>query len=162
MCPGGITLQKTYLCTIVTLLWLYAPIEIKEHVYKQLLLPSLEYYSAIWDPHHQTSITKLEMIQHHAAHFVLNRPWYRSNHNHDSITEMLAYLKWPSLQTRKTIARLTLLLKIVKNFLVIPDHCLPSPALFSFTRAQHPLKLQQLQWSIDIYKYSFLSRTIIQ
>ena len=40
----------------------YAPIEIKEHVYKQLLLPSLEYCSAIWDPHHQTSITKLEMI----------------------------------------------------------------------------------------------------
>ena len=30
-----------------------APIEIKEHVYKQLLLQSVEYYSAIWDPHHQ-------------------------------------------------------------------------------------------------------------
>ena len=97
----------------------YAPIEIKEHIYKQLLLPSLEYCSAIWDPHHQTSITKLEMIQHHAAHFVLNRPWYRSIHNYDSITEMLAYLKWPSLQTRRTIARLTLLFKIVKNLLAI-------------------------------------------
>ena len=32
----------------------YAPLEIKEHVYKQLLLPSLKYCS---DPHHQTSIT---------------------------------------------------------------------------------------------------------
>jgi len=39
-----------------------APTEIKEHVYKQLLLPSVEYCSAIWDPHHQTSITKLDMI----------------------------------------------------------------------------------------------------
>ena len=48
----------------------YAPIEIKEHIYKQLLLPSLEYCPAIWDPHHQTSATKLEMIQNHAARFV--------------------------------------------------------------------------------------------
>ena len=102
------------------------------------------------------------MIQHHAARFVLNRPWYRLNHNYDSITEMLAYLKWPSLQTR-AIARLTLLFKIVKNLLVIPNHCLPLPAAsVSFTRAQHPLKLQQLQSRIDIYKYSFLPRTIIQ
>ena len=102
------------------------------------------------------------MIQHRAARFVLNRPWHRSNYNHDSVTEMLAYLKWPSLQTRRTIARLTLLFKIVKNLLVIPDHCLPSPASVSFTRAQHPLKLQQLQSRVDIYKYSFLPRTIIQ
>ena len=131
------------------------------HVYKQLLLPPLEYCSAIWDPHHQTSITKLEMIQHHAARFVLNRPWHRSNHNYDSITEMLAYLKWPSVQTR-TIARLILLFKIVKKLLVIPNHCLPSPASVSFTCAQHPLKLQQLQSRISIYKYSFLPRTIIQ
>ena len=41
-------------------------------------------------------------------------------------------------------------------------HCLPSPASVSFTRAQHLLKLQQLQSRIDIYKYSFLPRTIIQ
>ena len=102
------------------------------------------------------------MIQHHAAHFVLNRSWYRSNHNYDSITEMLAYLKWQSLQTRRTIARLTLLFKIVKNLLVIPNHCLPSPASVSFTRAQHPLKLQQFQSRINICKYSFLPRTIIQ
>jgi len=29
-----------------------APSEIKEHVYKQLVLPSIEYCSAIWDPYH--------------------------------------------------------------------------------------------------------------
>ena len=66
-----------------------APSEIKEHVYKQLLLPSLEYCSTIWDPYHQTSISKLEMIQHRATRFVLNKPWHRSNQNHDSITDML-------------------------------------------------------------------------
>ena len=57
---------------------------------------------------------KLEMIQHRAACFVLNKPWYKSNQIHDSVTEMLAYLKWPSLQNRRKIARLTLLFKIVK------------------------------------------------
>ena len=36
------------------------------------------------------------------------------------------------------------------------------PVSVSFTRAQHPLKIQQLQSKIDIYKYSFLPRTIIQ
>ena len=49
------------------------------YVYKQLLLPSVEYYSAIWDPHYQTNIAKLEMIQHRAARFVLNKLWHKSN-----------------------------------------------------------------------------------
>ena len=35
------------------------PIQIKEHFYKKLLLPSIEYCSAIWDPYHQTTISKL-------------------------------------------------------------------------------------------------------
>ena len=43
------------------------------------IIPSLEYCSAIWDPYHHTSIGKLEMIQHRAVRFVLNKPWHRSN-----------------------------------------------------------------------------------
>ena len=39
---------------------------------------------------------------------------------------------------------------------------LPPAASVSFTCTQHPLKLQQLQSRIDIYKYSFLPETIIQ
>ena len=102
------------------------------------------------------------MIQHRAARFVLNKPWHRSNQNHDSITDMLTSLQWPTLQNRRTIARLTLFFKIVKNLLVIPHHCLPSPTLVSSTRAQHPLKLTQLETRVDVYKYSFLPRKIIQ
>jgi len=139
-----------------------APLQIKEHVYKQLLLPSIEYCSAIWDPYHQTSINKLEMIQHYAARFVLNKPWQRFNQQHDSITEMLTYLKWPSLQNRRTISRLTLLFKIVNKLVEVPDHCQPTLTPVSYTRAYHPLKLAQLQSRIDVYKYSFLPKTIIQ
>ena len=48
---------------------------LKEHSYKQLVLPTIEYCSAIWDPHHQNAIHQLEMIQHRAARFVL-RPLF--------------------------------------------------------------------------------------
>ena len=47
----------------------------QKYVYKQLLLSSIEYCSAIWDPYHHSDINKLEMIQHYAAHFVLNKAW---------------------------------------------------------------------------------------
>jgi len=98
-----------------------APTEIKDHLYKQLLLPSIEHYSAIWDPYgHNTSIYELEMIQHQAAHFALNKLWMRpSEQQHDSITDMLKYLDWPSLQDRRTVSRLTMLFKIVGKLIVV-------------------------------------------
>ena len=55
--------------------------QIKEYTYKQLLLPSVEYCSVVWDPYHQGDVLKLEMIQHRAAHFILNKPWHRNQHN---------------------------------------------------------------------------------
>ena len=62
------------------------------HVYKQLLLPSIEYCSAIWDPYHHTDKNKLEMIQHYAASFVLNKPWHREQQN-NSITHTYVNLR---------------------------------------------------------------------
>ena len=61
--------------------------KLKNTLYKQLLLPSIEYCSAVWDPCHQGDVLKLEMIQHHAAHFILNKPWHRNQQN-DSITDI--------------------------------------------------------------------------
>ena len=58
---------------------LNASTQIKEYVYKQLLLPSNEYCSAIWDPYHPSDI--LGMIQHYAARFILNKPWHRQQQN---------------------------------------------------------------------------------
>ena len=111
-----------------------APLEIKDYLYKQLLLPSIEYCSVIWDPHHITSIYKLEMIQHRAARFALNKPWLRSaQQENSSVTDMLTYLKWSTLQDRRTIARLTLLFKILHKMIAILDHCLPLPAPISST-----------------------------
>ena len=73
----------------------HAPQHTKEHVYKQLLLPSLDYCSALWDPYHKSDIRKLEIIQHCSARFVLNRPWYQGPQN-DSITNTaMAYFRTP-------------------------------------------------------------------
>ena len=82
------------------------------YTYKQLVLPSIDYCSAIWDPYTKNDISKLEMLQHRAARFVMNKPWYRQYHNM-SITKILAELHWPTLQNRRKQARLILMFKIV-------------------------------------------------
>ena len=62
------------------------PKHFKEYAYNQIILPSIQYCSAIWDPFHQSEIHKLEMLQHRAARFILNRPWRRNIR--DSISQM--------------------------------------------------------------------------
>ena len=129
--------------------------------YKQLVLPSIDYCSAIWDPYTKSDISKLEMLQHQAVCFVVNKPWYRQCHN-VSITKILAELHWPTLQNHRKQARLILMFKIVNGNLIVPAHCLPLPPTLSYTCANHSLKYAHLQSNMDIYRYSFLPRTIPQ
>ena len=93
--------------------------ELKELSYKQFVLPVLDYTSSIWDPYgpyHQNQINKLEMIQHRAAHYVLNQPWRRNVR--DSINSLLLSLKWPTLQLHRESIRIILLYKIINHI-----HC---------------------------------------
>ena len=89
------------------------------------------------------------MIQHRAAHFVLNKPWNR--HQRDSITDMLKQLNWPSLQERRKQSCLTLMYKIVNHLLIVPDRCLPTPSPITRTHAHHPQKFLHLQSTVDTY-----------
>ena len=101
-----------------------------------------------------------------------------------SVTEMLQYLKWPTLQIhckylRLTLIfniinnlkwptlqihckylRLTVLFKIINKFVMIPNQYFPTPAQLSSTRSNHPRKLFHYQSSNDTYKFSFFPRTI--
>ena len=45
----------------------HTPQNIKEYTYKQLVLPSVDYCSEIWDPFTKSDISKLEMLQHQAV-----------------------------------------------------------------------------------------------
>ena len=42
----------------------HTPQDVKKYTYKQLVLPSIDYCSAIWDPYTNSDILKLEMLQH--------------------------------------------------------------------------------------------------
>ena len=50
---------------------------IKEHCYKASVRPIIEYATNIWAPHTTQDISKIEMLQRRAAHFVCNR--YKRN-----------------------------------------------------------------------------------
>ena len=78
------------------------PVHLKVQAYKQLSAANIAF---IWDLHNQTDIQKLEMVQHQAACFVLNKPWLH-NKNNESVTQMLEDLQWPNLQTRRKYLRL--------------------------------------------------------
>ena len=92
---------------------------------------------------------------------MMNKPWYRQQHN-ASITKMLAELHWPTLQNRRKQARLILMFKIVNGNLMVLARCLPQPPTMTCTCANHSLKYAHLQSDLDIYRYSFLPRTVPQ
>ena len=134
-----------------------SPVQINKYLYKQLLLPSIEYCSAIWDPYYLTDIKKIEMIQHR---FVLNKPWHKLSHDHDSVTEMLTNLGWPKLEERSKIARLTLLFKIMRVLLEVPARYIPQLTPYTATCAHQPLKLTRIYSRTDLHRNSFLPRSI--
>ena len=101
------------------------------------------------------------MLQHRAARFAMNKPWYRQCHNM-SITKILAELYWPTLQNRRKQARLILMFKIVNGNLIVPARYLPLSPILSCTCANHSLKYAHLQSNMNIYRYSFLPRTVEQ
>ena len=80
--------------------------------------------------------------------------------NRDSITNILENLQWPTLQERRKSARLVLLYKVLHDLLIIPNCYLPFKSTVLRTRHSHNFKLVPYQPRIDVYKYSFLPRTV--
>ena len=67
----------------------------KSVTYITMVHPTLEYGSAVWDPHQQTDIRLLEKVQRRAARYVTNN--YRDRLP-GTVTSMLENLKWSSLE----------------------------------------------------------------
>ena len=108
--------------------------KVKEHAYKSLVRPSLEYACSVWDPYTKEDITQLEQVQHRAArYFNTNR-----YHNTSSVSNMIEHLNWRILADRRTDARLVMLYKITHELVVIPKtDILIQPVRFS--RNMHSL-----------------------
>ena len=70
----------------------------KALAYQSLVRPVLEYATSAWDPHLKSHVNNIEMVQRRAARFVNSD--YRQT---SSVSPMLSSLKWPTLQSRRTL-----------------------------------------------------------
>ena len=70
----------------------------------------MEYASIVWDPYQITYINNLEGIQRRVAR------WAISDYSRfSSVSNLLESLKWPALELRREIARLSFFHKITHN-----------------------------------------------
>ena len=136
--------------------------QIRERAYKSLVRPQVEYASILWDPPHNqgpsstrqsTLAHQVEMVQRRSARYVCNR-----YHNTSSVTNMLDELAWPTLEARRSNARLCMMYRIIHGLVAIPfDHLfIPSQ---SRSRG-HDQRFIVTRTRLNIYRDSFLPRTI--
>ena len=128
---------------------------IKSTAYQALVRPQLEYAACVWDPHEAKYINQLEMIQRRSARFVCN--------NYDrqaSVSQMINDLKWDSLQTRREVARLTLMKQIQEGAAAIPIELTPAAKQrLRRTTTGNNHQLAQPFCRTDALKFSYIPRT---
>jgi hypothetical protein len=124
--------------------------KVKNHAYKDIVRPKLEYSFSVWDPDSKAQINQLEKVQRHAARFVTNR-----YHSASSGTNMIDTLNWPTLEARRTKFRLIMLYKIIHHVVAIspPDNLLVPDDRRSRLSRDHGLR--HIHTSKDSYKFSF-------
>ena len=132
------------------------PSSIKQQMYYTLVRPLLEYGSMIWDPYTQSDIQKLETIQRRAARFCTNN--YKRTQG--TVTNILSKLNWPTLQQRRTVARLVTMYKIQHHEVTIPVPHYIQRQQGKSTRYYHHMKFRVMGPSSNTYKFSFFPRTI--
>jgi hypothetical protein len=94
------------------------PISCCKTAYIALVRSVLEYGSVVWDPYLTRNIDKLERIQRNDACFITGD--YKSRHE-GAVTNMLKDFDLPTLQDRRTNAKLVFLYKVVEGLVPAID-----------------------------------------
>ena len=127
-----------------------------------MVRPILEYACTVWDPYKEGQIKIIENVQRRSARFVLNQ--YKQT---TSVTNLLSHLRWTSLQSRRKIARLIMLYKILNNMAQVDfgrlnktqEPKVQAPA--KRDRRAHSHQLALIQCLRKYRRHSFLPRTIL-
>ncbi len=127
----------------------------KSLAYLSLVRPCVEYASSVWDPFLQKHINELEQIQRRSGRFV-----YSDYRRSSSASAMLHKLHWPTLQSRRTQARLMVFYKAVNGLIAVPvDHLRRSSRVTRETSGS-AVSFTRLSSKCNTYKNSFFCRTI--
>ena len=127
--------------------------ETKKSAYTALVRPTLEYCSAVWDPHTNELTQKVGKIQRRAARLVFNNYDWQT-----SVNELIRKCGWDMLSTRREIARLCILHKAIGGYLALPVQNYLQPVQRQ-TRRSHSGAYIEHQTRLDCFKYSYVPRT---
>ena len=84
--------------------------KVKQMAYTTYIRPTMEYASPVWDPHTKRNTNKIEMAQRRCARYVTGN-FDRTS----SVTSLLNYLSWPTLEERRCQNRLAVIYCILHN-----------------------------------------------
>ena len=133
--------------------------EIEYQAYLALVRPQLEYIRCCtWDPHIQKQIKDIESVQRRAARFVKNE--YSTAPG--TATKLLNDLKWPTLDKRRKVARLTMMFKVVSGLSAIkfPPLCRKGDRVLDNSSLRSKFIHRQVGAKTNTYQHSFIARTI--
>lgn len=105
-----------------------APKSVKEKAYTACVRPILEYAAFCWSPTSDKMRNRIEMVQHKAAKFVTNIYPRKDHYDEFSISRLIQFLQWETLEERRNKLKVTMAYKILNSQVIIPPESLPRVA----------------------------------